>query len=333
MNVLLTKGFAPTDLDYLAERVSDSVKFIKPDSFDTDGVLAKIDEADVLFGGMINEAVLQRGQHLKLIQIPWTGIDNLDFNMLSNYTTPISNSHSNADIVAEHTVALLLSLSRKVPYHDRLMREDKWNRLSKDGNAVSPFSAGLVGKSILYVGFGAIAQATSRLLSGFNMNEAIVNSSGKRPTDIGDNVEVFASSDIARAVVNRDAIVVALPLTSSTRSLLDASAFAAMSENALVVNVSRGAIVDEKALFEALHEKRIGGAAIDTWYQAPSAGKTDVPPSANYNFSTLDNLVMSPHRAGYAIGGFPHLDDAIVNLNNLVEGRELINVIDTARHY
>jgi len=101
----------------------------------------------------------------------------------------------------------------------------------------------------------------------------------------------------------------------------------------LSIHRENGAIVDEKALFEALHEKRIGGAAIDTWYQAPSAGKTEVPPSANYNFSTLDNLVMSPHRAGYAIGGFPHLDDAIVNLNNLVEGRELINVIDTARHY
>jgi len=97
--------------------------------------------------------------------------------------------------------------------------------------------------------------------------------------------------------------------------------------------VSRGAIVEEQALFDALKEERIAGAAIDTWYQSPNATHPRIAPSASCDFASLDNLLMSPHRAGYAIGGFPHLDDAIVNLNNLVEGRDLINVIDPTRHY
>lgn len=333
MNVLLTKGFAPSDLDYLAERVDSSVQFVRPDSFDNAGVLAKIDEADVLFGGMINEEVLSLGQHLKLIQIPWTGVDNLDFDMLGKFSTPISNSHSNADIVAEHTVAMLLGISRKLPYHDRQMRDNKWNRLSKDGNAVSPFSTSLVNKRILYVGFGAIAQECAKLLSGFSMQVAIVNTSGERPASCDAEVEVFKSVDVAKAVVDRDIIIIALPLTDNSRAMIDEAAFKAMSANALLVNVSRGAIVDEHALFNALKDERIGGAAIDTWYQSPNATHPEVAPSAECDFASLDNLLMSPHRAGYAVGGFPHLDDAIVNLNNLVQGRALINVIDTARRY
>ncbi|MFK7857911.1 MAG: 2-hydroxyacid dehydrogenase [Granulosicoccus sp.] len=333
MKVLLTKAFAPSDLAYLTERVASTVTFVQPESFDTEGVLAKISEADVLFGGMINEAVLSQGQHLKLIQIPWTGVDNLNFDMLAKFSTPISNSHSNADIVAEHTIAMLLGIARKLPYHDRQMRDNQWNRLSKDGNKVSPFSSSIVGKRILYVGFGAIAQACSRLLAGFGMQTAVVNTSGNAPAGYSAPVDVFSSSDIARAVVDQDIVVIALPLTEDSRSLIDQTVFEAMSSDALLVNVSRGAIVDEKALFDALNEERIAGAAIDTWYQAPNAERSELPPSDNYDFASLDNLLMSPHRAGYAIGGFPHLDDAIVNLNNLVEGRALINVIDPTRRY
>lgn len=333
MKVLLTKAFAPTDLDYLNERVDSSVSFIKPDSFDADGVLAKIEQADVLFGGMINEAVLERSTHIKLIQIPWTGVDNLDFDMLARFSTPISNSHSNATIVAEHTAAMIMGIARKLPYHDRQMRKGDWNRLSKDGNAVSPFSASLVGKRILYVGFGAIARACASLLSGFDMQVAIVNTSGQQPVDHEEPLEVFASTDIVSAVVDRDIIVIALPLTKGSRSMIDHAVFQAMSAEALLVNVSRGAIVDEQALFDALKDKRIAGAAIDTWYQSPTANQPQIAPSASCDFASMDNLLMSPHRAGYAVGGFPHLDDAIINLNNLVAGRDLINVIDPARRY
>ena len=333
MKVLLSKAFHQGDLDYLSERVHESVQFIQPDTFDIDGVIAKIDEADVLFGGMLDVRVLERASHLKLIQIPWTGVDNLDFETLSRFSIPISNSHSNALIVAEHTVAMMLGLARNLAYHDRLMREDRWNRVSKDGNAVSPFSITLHGKRIAYVGFGAIARQCNRLLSGFDMRVSVVNTTGQVPDGYDGQLNAFKVSDITDAVVDQDVVVVALPLTKTSHSLIDSRVFAGMSESALLVNVSRGAIVDETALFNALSEKTIGGAAIDTWYQGPSAKQLEVPPSAKHDFASLDNLLMSPHRAGYAVGGFPHLDDPIVNLNNLVSGKALINIIDTDRRY
>ena len=333
MNVLLTKAFHQADLEYLAERVHDSVKFIKPDTFDVEGILDRIDDAEVLLGGMLDSRVLERGQHLKLVQIPWTGVDNLDFDTLSRFSVPISNSHSNASIVAEHAVALMLGMAKKLAYHDRLMRDNRWNRISKEGNEVSPFSETLLGKRIVYIGFGAIAQQCANLLSGFNMQVSIVNTSGQLPQDYQANLTAFNTRELAKAVVDQDVIVVALPLTSASRSLIDDSVFSAMSASAILVNVSRGAIVDETALFNALTDNCIGGAAIDTWYQGPTAKQPDVAPSALHDFASLNNVLMSPHRAGYATGGFPHLDDPIVNLNNLVEGRAPINVVDTHRRY
>ena len=333
MKVLLSKAFHQSDLDYLAERVHQSVQFIKPDTYDVAGVLAKINEADVLFGGMLDERVLEQSDHLKLIQIPWTGVDNLDFNTLSRFSIPISNSHSNAIIVAEHTVALMLGIARKLAYHDRLMRENRWNRVSKEGNAVSPFSSTLFGKRIVYIGFGAIARQCNQLLSGFGMQVSIVNTTGQIPEGYEGQLNAFSVTDMLNAVIDQDVIVVALPLTETSRGLIDSRIFAGMSETAVLVNVSRGSIIDESALFNALHDKSIGGAAIDTWYQSPNAKQSEVPPSAKHDFSSLDNILMSPHRAGYAIGGFPHLDDPIINLNNLVSGNPLINVIDTNRRY
>ena len=333
MKVLLSKAFHEGDLDYLAERVHQSVHFIKPDTYDVDGVLAKIDEADVLFGGMLDERVLQRSNHLKLIQIPWTGVDNLDFDTLSRFSIPISNSHSNAIIVAEHTIALMLGIARKLAYHDRLMREDRWNRVSKEGNAVSPFSTTLFGKRILYIGFGAIARQCHQLLSGFGMQTSAVNTTGQVPEGYEGQLNAFSVSEVVDAVADQDVVVIALPLTDASRTLIDSRVIAGMSETALLVNVSRGSIIDESALFSALQNKTIGGAAIDTWYQAPNAKQSEVPPSAKHDFASLDNILMSPHRAGYAVGGFPHLDDPIVNLNNLVSGKALINVIDTHRRY
>lgn len=333
MNVLLTKKFHKNDLEYLAARVHESVRFLTPDSYDVAGVVSAIKDAEVLFGGMLHPDVLANGQHLKLIQIPWTGVDNLDFELLSKHSMPICNSHSNASLVAEHAIAMILGISRKLPYHDKELRQNNWNRVNPKGNVVSPFSKTLAGGRILYIGFGAIARECEKLFRGFNMQVSIVNTSGQTPKDCTIDLKAFKVDDLVSAVSNQDVIVVALPLTDDTRLLIDSDVIAAMNDTSLLINISRGDIICESALFNALENKTIGGAAIDTWYQAPSAKKQDVPPSSKFDFAALNNILMSPHRAGYAVGGFPHLDDPIVNLNNLAVGQPLINVIDTKRRY
>lgn len=333
MRVLFTKKFHQNDIEYLNERVDESVSFITPESFDVPGVVSAMKNADVLFGGMLHPEVMENGKHLKLIQIPWTGVDNLNFELLSQYETPICNSHSNARVVAEHTVAMVLGVACKLPYHDRMLRQNRWNRVSPEGNSLSPFSTNLFGSKVLYIGFGAIAKECAKLFAGFNMQVSVVNTTGQVPEDFSGAVNAYKVSDLVSAVVDQDVVIVAMPLTEDTRSLIDSNVTDAMKDTSILVNVSRGAIVSESALYNALKENSIGAAAIDTWYQAPSANSPEIAPSSTFDFSKFDNMLMSPHRAGYAVGGFPHLDDPIVNLNNLVHGRSLINVIDTKRRY
>ena len=145
MKVLLTKPFLESDLEYISERLADGIEIVKPSAFTPEAIANSAADADVLFGGNLAEPILQAAKNLKFAQIPWTGVDNLDFDLLKKYDVTIANSHSNAVIVAEHGVALMLDAAKKISYHDRQMRHGEWNRVKPAGNEVSPFSKLVVG--------------------------------------------------------------------------------------------------------------------------------------------------------------------------------------------
>jgi len=332
MNVLLTKKFAASDIQYMKERLSPDVCLIEPAEFNEAGVLEQLQNAEVLLGGLLSEAVVSNAIHLRFAQIPWTGTDNLNFEMLQKHDLTVCNSHSNALVVAEHAVALAFALAKKVPYHDAQMRCGNWNRVSSEGNKVSPFSTSLMNRRITFVGYGAIAQAVHRLLSSFNPTVSAVTFSGVAKDGQSD-VSMYKSADIEAAVSEADFVYVCAPLTSESRGMVSQSVFEAMPDHAYLVNVSRGLLVDEAALFHALSNHSIAGAAIDTWYSNPKPGRTENYPSDSFEFQLLDNLVMSPHRAGYIDSGFPHLDDAIENINRSAAGKELLNVVSKANTY
>jgi len=127
-----------------------------------------------------------------------------------------------------------------------------------------------------------------------------------------------------------DFLVVTVPLTAETKGTINAGAFAAMRPSAVVLNVGRGATVDEQALYEALKEGRIGGAIIDTWYNYPSPGQPNVLPSA-LPFHTLPNVVMTPHMSGWTSGTIRRRQKTIAdNINRRADGRPCINVVRPA---
>ena len=271
---------------------------------------------------------------MKLIQIPWTGVDNLNFDLLSNYNTiQIANSHSNSILVAEHAIALMFDVSKKLSYHDRLMRNGNWNRLAKNKiNEVSPFSKLISKSTIGILGFGAIGKSIYSLLSGFNVKFKLFNRSGKS-TQINNDSKVFPINNFINEIGDLDILFITIPLTDETTNLVNKEVFSKLNSNCILINVSRGEVVNEHDLFNALFEKQILGAGIDTWYNYPTAQQENVFPSAKFDFHSLNNIVLSPHRAGYIDSGFLHLDDAIENLNRLKEGRELINIISTKNKY
>ncbi len=272
MKVLLTKALHAGDRDYLAERLDPSIELIEPSAWNEAGVIARIGHGDIgaLLGGMASEPVLAAAaaHRVRLVQIPWTGVDNLDLDAIERHDVAVCNSHSNATVVAEHALALLLCAIKKLAYHDRRLRTGDWNRVRPGGNAVSPFSGTLVGARVVLVGLGAIGRAMVRLLAGFDARIETVTASGAPSPGIG---RVWVAADLVEAVAGADAVVLALPLTSASRGLVDAAALAAMGPRAVLVNVSRGAPVDEDALYAALAGGGIGAAAIDTWWQGPTA--------------------------------------------------------------
>lgn len=329
--VLLTKAFFDTDLAYMKAGLDSSVEIVKPVEFNESSVIDALPEADILLGGMLTEPVLKAASDVAFFQIPWTGVDALNFELIEKTGVTVCNSHSNSTVVAEHGVGMLLAAAKKLCYHDRQMREGEWNRVKKEGNEVSPFSVSLSNRHCLLIGCGAIGGRVAQMLAGFGCTFSSVTQRGEE--NIAGLRQAYNFTQLHAALPEADFIFVSVPLTDSTRHMIDSTAFDAMKRSAILINVSRGDVLVEDDLYKALNEQSIAGAAVDTWYQYPTAANPKPFPSAKNDFHKLNNIVMSPHRAGYVDAGFPHLDDAIENINRHVAGKPLLNVVGSAQGY
>jgi phosphoglycerate dehydrogenase-like enzyme len=333
VRVLLTKPFFPEDLAYLRSRLSDGIELITPPQYTVEALAKAVeDDIHVLLGDLIAKPVLDRATGLELIQVPWTGVDRMDFSLLRQYRVTVCNSHSNAGDVAEYAISLMLAAAKWIPFHDRYLRKGQWRRPQR-GMQDSFFPSDSIGhKTATFIGYGAIAQHITRFLAGFSMTFLAVCSTARIPPP-PPLAKLVSSSNLLDAVKEADFLFITLPLTPKTRRMINESVFRAMRPTAYLINVSRGEIVDEEAFYTALHDRWIAGAAVDTWYNYPKPNDPVAFPSAHYQFHELDNLVLSPHRAGMVRGALSHLDGAIENLNRLAAGRPLINVVNLDAGY
>ncbi|MDG4851189.1 MULTISPECIES: hydroxyacid dehydrogenase [unclassified Mesorhizobium] len=187
----------------------------------------------------------------------------------------------NARSVAEHVMFTALALLRRFRMMDRDLRAKGWLAGREHANSTSE----LAGKTIGIVGLGAVGQAVGHIAAhGFDLKVvATTRSLRPAPERVG-----FLSIDAL--VEQSDIIVLCCPLTEETRGLISRERIARMKPNALLINVSRGPVVDDEALIEALRRGRIGGAALDVFATQP------LPPSHPY-FS-FDNVIITPHMAG-----------------------------------
>jgi phosphoglycerate dehydrogenase-like enzyme len=334
MNILLTKKMMSQDIAYIQSGLSSDIKLIFPESYDEATLVNNVSKAEVLLGGFFSEGLLSHARNLKFAQIPWTGVDNLDFDLLRKHNVVVCNSHSNSEVVAEHAVAMMMDAAKKLSYHDREMRKGNWNRLFPDTqNNISPFSQKISGSKIGIIGFGAIGQSIVNMLKGFSCSFHVFTRSGLIAEEFKNKVEWFKIKDFIDKAKELDVVFVAIPLTKETQGIIDKHFFNAMSANSILINISRGQVLNPTHLYDVLLNKQIGGAAIDTWYNYPSPSNPMVFPSLEFPFHELDNIILSPHRAGYIDSGFPHLDDAIENLNRFVKGESLKNIISLNNTY
>ena len=328
VNVVLTRKFFDADLQFIKNGVKEGANIIIPEAFTEDDLMKYAPEADIFFGPVISKRLCEAASHLKFIQVPWTGVDNLNFDMIREIGVKVCNSHSNAYAVAEQALALMFDASKKIAYHDRLMRTGDWNRPKPDkSNAVSPFSSRVSKSKVGIIGFGHIGRIIKQYLSAMECTFHVADISFKEKK-VEEGVNFYPMSSLKELLGKVDYVFLCVPLTEDTRGFFGAEQFSAMKETAIMINTSRGEIVDEDALFAALKDKKIGGAAMDTWYNNPkNPFDTDCKPSLKNPFETFDNLVLSPHRAAMIAGELPHLEDAVMNINRTVDGLDPLNVV------
>ncbi|HNP64064.1 MAG TPA: 2-hydroxyacid dehydrogenase [Woeseiaceae bacterium] len=261
-------------------------------------------------------------ESIRLVQVPGVGCDEIDRSLLPPEAT-LCNVYGHGDGVAEYAMLGMLQFCHQVFEADASFRAGSWSRSSR---MQAPPHREMSGSTVGIVGFGVIGRALAEHLQGFNVTTLVCNRS-----DPGENALVekfYALKDICAMASDCDFLIVSVPLVDSTIDLIDQDVFAAMKETAVLVNVARGAVVNEYALYSALHKKEIGGAVIDVWYNYPSNSDDDHVRPSKYDFARLENVLMTPHISGWTEGTVNRRWTTIVdNLNHLANQRELENVV------
>ncbi|MFX0147675.1 MAG: NAD(P)-dependent oxidoreductase [Candidatus Hodarchaeota archaeon] len=287
-----------------------------------------IKEVDVLIGPKIDEAELDLYKNIKMHQTYATGLEDYDFSFYKNNNILLCNSHTHSKIIAEYGFALLLSISKELITNDKLLREGNWD--------YTQFPAiTLFGKTILFLGYGNIAQIFKKLCEPLNMNYIAV----KRTKLCSDpDVTIYTPDEKLAAIKQADIIINTIPLTKNTINFLDTLEFDAMKDSVIIVNVGRGATINERELYTALKEKRIRGAALDVWYNYPKvrgAEKQDPRPCypSKFPFHELKNLIMTAHRAWQSDALMTDLKPFLNNVIRFIQGEKPLNIVNLDEEY
>ena len=333
MNVLFGTGFSvqPKIIEHFKNTDKNGLNFIVPENYNEETLLKYAPETDILIKESVSKEFLGQAPNLKHIQIPWTGSDRINFELLRNYpNVTVANSHSNSLTIAEHAVALLFAVAKQINYRDSYMRKGDWHTRYERKNNSFP----LVGKTVGIIGYGAIGQKTAKMLKhGFDMKVLAVKRNPNSYSPDGVYDYLGGIDDISKVLQESDFIIVAVPLTDETKGLIGKKQFNIMKDGAIIINIARGPIIDEEALYEFLKAKR-GYAGIDVWYNYPERQNTQDPTKKvetrqNYPFEELENIIMSPHSA-FKVGdiGMKTAVDIIKNLELLSEGSKPINILN-----
>ena len=217
----------------------------------------------------------------------------------------LHNLHHNAPMTAEMALALLLSTAKRLLPADRRLRAHDWRPrglpFAGVPHAEPPMPMLLLeGRTALVLGLGALGSRVAAVLAALGMRVMGTRRSARAGGGTRvDGIEVHSPADLDILLPQADVLMICLPSTPETRSLLGRRELGLLPQGAILVNVGRGDVVEEAALFDALRAGHLFGAGIDVWYRYPSTYEEAActPPSA-CAFDELDCVVMSPHRGG-----------------------------------
>lgn len=253
-----------------------------------DGIEKDLRDAEVAFTLSLRPEQFGVAGKLRWVHAPSAAVHQLLFPELINSDVVVTNSREvHGPVVAEHVIALIFALAKKIPQAASLQQKRVWGQeaIWKEG----PHPREVAGATLGLIGVGSIGRRVALMASCLGMRVIAVREHVEKGTP--DGVErVFAISELDELLAQSDYVVMAAPLIPATQRLMNSVRLAKMKSSAYLINVGRGAQVDESALAEVLRDRRIAGAALDVFDQEP------LP--ADSPFWSLDNLLITPHTAG-----------------------------------
>jgi phosphoglycerate dehydrogenase-like enzyme len=247
----------------------------------------------ILVKGVPTRADLAACPHLEIVIIPWSGFPRASRELLSDQPQiAVHNLHHNADTVAEMAIGLMFACAKHVPLFDRRLRRGDWQPRYAESQVTL-----LKEKRTLVLGYGAIGQRIAVLCKALGMSVTGLRRSDT--TAVDSSIPIVGADRLLSLIPETEVLFISLPETPETEGLIGARELGQLPQGAIVVNIGRGTIIDEAALYRALRDKRIS-AGLDVWYNYPRSDtdRMHTQPS-QYPFAGLDNVVMTPHLAGH----------------------------------
>ena len=251
---------------------------------EADVVAALDDDTVAMIVGLepITRAVIEAGRNLKVVAKHGIGVDNIDLNAAKERGVRVVNAPGmNSEAVADLAVGFMFALARSIPEAHAKLRAGEWPRVM--GKSVWGATAGIIG-------LGAIGKAVARRARGLSMMTLAYDPYFDEQFAAANQVRKASLNEI---LVAADFITIHIPYSDQTRNMIGKEQLAKMKPSAFLVNTSRGGIVDEDALFEALATKKIAGAALDVFATEPPAGSP---------LLSLPNTITTPHMGAYTDG-------------------------------
>ena len=268
--------------------IENEFKVIEIESFEIQNLKEQLKDVDgiLLRTTKLDKEILQHCDNLKIISRHGVGYDNVDLDFLNeNKIALCITSTSNAVSVAEHVLSFFIYLTKNLSLSDSLVKEGNFEKRSQLPNFFELYK-----KKVLIIGFGRIGKEVAKRCLGFDMEVYVYD-------PFLDNEIIIRNQCIPieknQGLAIADFITIHLPLNGDTKNFISQTELNVMKKNSILVNTSRGGIVNENDLYTALELKKIQGAGMDVFVSEP--------PESNHPFFKLDNILLTPHNAALTL--------------------------------
>lgn len=283
----------------------------------------EIADADIVIAWSLRGVQIAAAKKLKWIHSTATAVHALMSDELRASNIVVTNARDvHGPVVAEHALALVFALAKRLPQAMRFQRHKHWAQQDIWDATARPRE--LQGATIAIVGLGGIGRPLAKMASALRMHVIGVREHPERPCEGVEKIYGFA--DLDEALAQADFVVLALPVTPKTHHLMNAARLARLKAEAYLINVGRGVLIDEAALIDALRRQTFAGAALDVTEEEP------LPPESP--LWAMDNVCITPHIAGLTEQMWQrHYEAFTQNLRRFLQNESLLWVVDNKKGY